>query len=114
MVGGTGTLLAGGALAQLHKDIAVLMRANLPFTFSNTGTDPLVMYVLNEPVPQGFKVGDKMLVIDERRRTFARQPLTNPIPTFCPALRVTGRTWFASCSPSGMAWLRWAACSSWS
>jgi mannose-6-phosphate isomerase-like protein (cupin superfamily) len=67
VVGGTGTLLAGGALAHLHKDVAVLMPANLEFTFSNTGDDPLAMYVLNEPVPPGFKVGDKMLVIDERQ-----------------------------------------------
>lgn len=66
VVGGTGTLLAGGALARLHKDVAVLMPASLPFTFSNTGDDPLAMYVLNEPVPDDFKVNTKMLVIDER------------------------------------------------
>ena len=67
VVEGTGTLSAGGALAQLHKDVAVLMPANLEFTMSNTGDQPLRMYVLNEPVPAGFKVGDKMLVIDERQ-----------------------------------------------
>jgi quercetin dioxygenase-like cupin family protein len=76
VVGGTGTLLAGGALAQLHKDIAVLMPANLPFTFSNTGTDPLTMYVLNEPVPEGFKVGNQMLVIDEQE-AHVRTPAAN-------------------------------------
>ena len=67
IVGGTGTLLAGGALAQLHKDVAVLMPANLEFIMNNTGDEPLLMYVLNEPVPAEFKVGDKMLVIDERK-----------------------------------------------
>ena len=84
VTGGTGTLLAGGALAQLHKDIAVLMPANLPFTFSNTGTDPLAMYVLNEPVPEGFKVGDKMLVIDEQEAHVRTPAADEPNPYILP------------------------------
>jgi uncharacterized cupin superfamily protein len=84
VVGGTGTLLAGGALAHLHKDVAVLMPANLPFTFSNTGTDPLAMYVLNEPVPEGFKVGDQMLVIDEREAHVRTPAVNEPHPYILP------------------------------
>lgn len=84
VVGGAGTLLAGGALAHLHKDIAVLMPANLPFTFSNTGPDPLTMYVLNEPVPEGFKVGDKMLVINEREAHVRTPAVNQPDPYIVP------------------------------
>jgi mannose-6-phosphate isomerase-like protein (cupin superfamily) len=67
IAGGTGTMSAGGAVAELHKDVAVLMPANLEFVMNNSGDQPLTMYILNEPVPEGFKVGDKMLVIDERK-----------------------------------------------
>jgi quercetin dioxygenase-like cupin family protein len=84
VVGGSGTLLAGGALAQLHKDVAVLMPANLPFTFSNTGTDALTMYVLNEPVPAGFKVGDQMLVINEREAHVRTPAANDPNPYILP------------------------------
>lgn len=84
VVGGTGTLVAGGALAQLHKDVAVLMPANLPFTFNNTGTDPLVMYVLNEPVPEGFKVNDQMLVINEREAHVRTPAANDPNPYIIP------------------------------
>lgn len=78
ITGGTGTLLAGGALAQLHKDIAVLMPANLEFVMNNIGDEPLTMYVLNEPVPPEFKVGDKMLVIDERKAHIRTPAATDP------------------------------------
>ena len=65
--GGRGALLAGGDLADLHKDIAVLMPANLEFVMKNTGDEPLTMYIINEPVPAGFRVNTKMLVLDERK-----------------------------------------------
>lgn len=84
VVGGTGTLLAGGALAHIHKDVAVLMPANLPFTFSNTGNDPLAMYVINEPVPDGFKVNKQMLVIDEREAHVRTVAANEPNPYILP------------------------------
>ncbi len=84
VAGGTGTLLAGGALAHLHKDVAVLMPANLDFTFSNTGDEPLTMYVLNDPVPSGFKVNDKMLVIDERQAHIRTPAVGEPDPYILP------------------------------
>ena len=67
ITGGTGTITAAGVLGQLHKDIAVFMPANLEFVMKNTGDEPLTMYIINEPIPANFKVGDKMLYIDERK-----------------------------------------------
>ena len=66
VVGGTGKLAAGGATADLHKDVAVLIPANLEFVMTNGGDQLLTMYVINEPTFAGFKPNDKMLAIDER------------------------------------------------
>jgi mannose-6-phosphate isomerase-like protein (cupin superfamily) len=46
---------AGGQTADLYRNIAVLMPANLEFTIKSTGDQPLAMYVINEPTPPGFR-----------------------------------------------------------
>jgi mannose-6-phosphate isomerase-like protein (cupin superfamily) len=82
VVGGTGEMVAGGKTAALHKDIAVLIPANLEFVMKNTGADALTMYVVSEPVPEGFVPGKQMLVTDERqvpvRTPMAASPYTLP------------------------------------
>jgi mannose-6-phosphate isomerase-like protein (cupin superfamily) len=82
IVGGTGEMAAGGRTAALHRDIAVLIPANLEFVMKNTGTDALTMYVVSEPVPEGFVPGKQMLVTDERqvpvRTPMAASPYTLP------------------------------------
>lgn len=62
---GHGTVTAGGQTADLHRNIAVLMPANLDFTLKNTGDAPVTMYVINEPTPPGFRPNAAMLVRDE-------------------------------------------------
>jgi mannose-6-phosphate isomerase-like protein (cupin superfamily) len=62
---GKGSVSAGGESANLYRNIGVLMPANLQFTLKNTGEEPLTMYVINEPVPAGFRPNAKMLVRDE-------------------------------------------------
>ena len=64
---GHGTITAGGQTADLFENIAVLMPANLEFTLSNTGDQPLAMYVINEPTPPGFRPNANMLVRDENK-----------------------------------------------
>ena len=64
---GRGTVVAGGETADLHRNIAVLMPANLEFTLKNTGDQPLAMYVINEPIPAGFRPNSTMLVRDENK-----------------------------------------------
>ncbi len=62
---GKGTVTAGGQTADLYRNIAVLMPANLEFTLKSTGGEPLAMYVINEPTPAGFRPNPNMLVRDE-------------------------------------------------
>jgi mannose-6-phosphate isomerase-like protein (cupin superfamily) len=64
---GLGSATAGGETADLYKNIAVLMPANLEFTLKNTGDEPLAMYVINEPTPPGFRPNSSMLVRDENK-----------------------------------------------
>ena len=64
---GRGSATAGGETVDLHKNIAVLMPANLEFTLKNTGDEPLAMYVVNEPTPPGFRPNSNMLVRDENK-----------------------------------------------
>lgn len=62
---GRGTVTAGGDTAALFRNIAVLMPTGLEFTIRNTGGEPLAMYLIDEPVPAGFRPNPKMLVRNE-------------------------------------------------
>jgi mannose-6-phosphate isomerase-like protein (cupin superfamily) len=65
ILGGQGEITAGGDTATLRKDIVVFMPANLEFVMKSTSAEPLAMYVINEPVPDGFHPKTKMVVKDE-------------------------------------------------
>ena len=72
ILGGEGEITAGGDTAKLHKDVAVFMPAGVEFVMKSIGDQPLTMYVINEPTPDGFKPKSKMVVKDEglaRQRT---------------------------------------------
>ena len=64
---GHGSVTAGGETADLYKNVAVLMPANLEFTLKNAGDEPLALYVINEPTPPGFRPNASMLVRDENK-----------------------------------------------
>jgi mannose-6-phosphate isomerase-like protein (cupin superfamily) len=64
---GHGTATAARQTADLSRNIAILMPANLEFTLKNTGDQPLTMYVINEPTPPGFRPNSTMLVRDENQ-----------------------------------------------
>jgi mannose-6-phosphate isomerase-like protein (cupin superfamily) len=66
VVDGSGEINAGGKTAILHKDIAVFVPANIEFVITNSGKGDLVMYVVSEPVPEGFVTAKAMLSTDER------------------------------------------------
>src|SRR6202140_3360062 len=82
VTGGSGEITAGGKTSALHRDIAVFMPADLEFVMKNTGSDALTMYVVSEPVPDGFVPAKAMLVTDERevpvRTPMAASPFTLP------------------------------------
>jgi mannose-6-phosphate isomerase-like protein (cupin superfamily)/uncharacterized RmlC-like cupin family protein len=67
VLSGQGTLSAAGENADLSRNIAVLVPANLEFTVRNTGEAPLAMYVINEPAPPGFRPNSSILVRDENK-----------------------------------------------
>ncbi len=62
---GQGTAEAAGETAKIVPNIAILMPANLSFTIKNTGQEPLVMYLISEPTPPGFRPNPNMLVRNE-------------------------------------------------
>ena len=67
ILSGAGEVTAGGKVSALHKDIAVFMPANLEFMMTSTGDEDLTMYVVSEPVPDGFAPAKAMLAIDENQ-----------------------------------------------
>lgn len=64
---GRGTVTAAGQTSELFRNIAILVPAHLEFTIKNTGDQPLNMYLINEPVPAGFRPNDSILVRDENK-----------------------------------------------
>ena len=62
---GKGTIKAGRKTAELHEGVGILMPPDIEFTMTNTGDEPLTMYIIVEPVPEGFKPNKEMLVRDE-------------------------------------------------
>jgi len=64
---GRGTISATGQTSDLFPNIAILVPVNLEFTIKNTGERPLNMYVINEPVPAGFRPNSSILVRDENK-----------------------------------------------
>lgn len=64
---GRGTATAAGHSDDLSPNIAILVPSNLEFTLKNTGNQPLAMYVINEPVPDGFRPNPVILVKDENK-----------------------------------------------
>jgi mannose-6-phosphate isomerase-like protein (cupin superfamily) len=71
ILSGKGMVKAGKKPADLYEGICVLMPAGLPFTITNTGSEPLTMYLVNEPVPKGFRPNKDMLVKDENTMPIA-------------------------------------------
>ncbi|MFC1651285.1 cupin domain-containing protein, partial [Candidatus Latescibacterota bacterium] len=69
-ISGRGTIEAGNITAELYKGIGVLVPPNLEFKISNTGDEPLVMYLVSEPVPDDFRVNKEIIVRDENTLPF--------------------------------------------
>ncbi|MFC1693210.1 cupin domain-containing protein [Candidatus Latescibacterota bacterium] len=65
ILSGKGTIKAGNNTSDLYHGIAILMPAELEFTMKNTGDEPLTMYLISEPIPEGFRPNNEMLVKDE-------------------------------------------------
>lgn len=82
VVGGSGQASAAGKTITLQKDSAVFVPADLEFVLTSTSDQDLTMYVVSEPVPEGFTPRKEILVTDERqvpvRTPMAASPFTLP------------------------------------
>ncbi|MFC1607021.1 hypothetical protein ACFL47_03530 [Candidatus Latescibacterota bacterium] len=65
IMSGKGTVKGRKISAALYPGIALLIPANCPFTMQCTGDEPLTMYLVNEPIPAGFRPNKEILVKDE-------------------------------------------------
>ncbi len=65
ILSGTGRIDWHGTSADLYSGIAMLIPANLEFTMVNSGDVELTMYLVNEPIPEGFRPNEEILVVDE-------------------------------------------------
>jgi mannose-6-phosphate isomerase-like protein (cupin superfamily) len=68
ILSGNGVVTAGGVAAEIHRDIAVFIPAELEFVMRSTSGEPVTMYIINEPTPPNFHPKDKMAVTNERER----------------------------------------------
>ena len=65
ILSGKGNIIAGKDNAELFKGIVVLVPANLSFTMNNTSNEQLTMYLVNEPIPEGFRPNKTLLIRNE-------------------------------------------------
>ncbi|MFC1508279.1 hypothetical protein ACFL60_01160 [Candidatus Omnitrophota bacterium] len=65
ILSGKGIIKGSKITAELHSGISVLVPADCSFTMNCTGDEPLTMYLLNEPIPSGFRPNKDILVKNE-------------------------------------------------
>ena len=65
VTGGKGVISAGREKHDLYTGICMLVPANLAFTVSNSGTEPLEMYIVSDKVVEGFTPNKNILVKDD-------------------------------------------------
>ena len=65
VLSGMGKLVAGNKTVDLHEGIFVMVPSNLSFTLTNTGREPLTMYLVAEPTAPGFRPNTEVFVRDE-------------------------------------------------
>ncbi|MFC1650826.1 cupin domain-containing protein [Candidatus Latescibacterota bacterium] len=65
IVSGSGIITAGDKDVVLRTGIFILVPEGLTFTMKNTLDEPLLMYIVREAVPDGFRPNGELLVVDE-------------------------------------------------
>ncbi len=65
IISGTGSIISSGKSIDLYSGICVLVPEGKNFSIVNSGTDSLTMYLIVEPVPEGFKPVKEIVVKDE-------------------------------------------------
>ena len=65
ILSGAGIMEAGGESTPLHSGICVLVPEGRKFTITSSDDEPLTMYLIIEPVPDGFKPKKNLVIVDE-------------------------------------------------
>ncbi len=65
ILSGSGKMKGRKVKTDLYPGICVLIPANCKFTMESSGSDDLTMYLVSEPIPDGFKPNKDILVRDE-------------------------------------------------
>ena len=65
-VDGSGTLRGGRKATEVREGIGVVIAPDIEFSIENTGKTPLTMYIVTEPIPDGFTPNKEIVVKDER------------------------------------------------
>ncbi len=71
ITGGKGVITGGGKTAELREGILALIPEGVPYSMSNTGSEPLSLYLIAEPVTKPFKPLKEMIVKDEYAMPFS-------------------------------------------
>jgi len=70
IISGAGTVSGGGKTYDLFGGVCFLVPENLEFTMTNTGDEPLTMYIVCEPVKPGFTPRTDIFVRNEQEVPF--------------------------------------------
>ena len=71
---GRGNITCGDKSAELRDGIGLLIPPGVAFTMENTGDNPLAMYIITEPIPDGFTPNKDLVVKDEYGRPLTDRP----------------------------------------
>ena len=62
VISGTGTITSDGTTGTIGPGSGILIPPDVEFIMANTGVEPLTMYMLNEPIPDGYTPRETVLV----------------------------------------------------
>ncbi len=65
-VSGTGTLVGGNRTTEVREGIGVIVAPDIEFSIRNADGASLTMYIITEPIPEGFTPSREIVVKDER------------------------------------------------
>ena len=70
VISGTGTVSGGGKTHDIYKGSGILIPDGMEFVMTASSDEPLTMYMVNEPVPDGFVPKTEIVITDENTTPF--------------------------------------------
>ena len=67
---GKGIITSGKKTAELYEGIGIVIAPGIEYSMKNTGDEPLTMYLICEPVPDGFTPVKDIVVKDNKAMPF--------------------------------------------